>query len=87
MTGALYTVGWRVRGRPRRWLVNHFGSLDEAVRVARGNVRFDGGGRWRVYGMRLEVPADGSGAQSVRDRLLAEGLEPADGDPEERILP
>ena len=66
MTGALYTVGWRVRGRPRRWLVNHFGSLAEAVRVARGNVRFDGGGRWRVYGMRLEVLPTGS-AQSVRD--------------------
>jgi hypothetical protein len=77
MTGSLYTLGWRVRGRPRRWLVNYFASLDEAVRVARGNVRFDGGGRWRVYGMRLETLADGS-AQSVRDRLLAEGLEPAD---------
>lgn len=76
MTGALYTLGWRVRGRPRRWLVNHFGSLDEAVRVARGNVRFDGGGRWRVYGMRPETLPDGT-AQSVRDRLLAEGLEPA----------
>lgn len=86
MTGALYTVGWRVRGRPRRWLVNHFGSLDEAVRVARGNVRFDGGGRWRVYGMRPEVLPDGT-ARSVRDRLLAEGLEPADGEPEERIRP
>ena len=35
---------------------------------------------WRVYGMRLEMLADGS-AQSVRDRLLAEGLNPAaDGD-------
>lgn len=30
----------------------------------------------------------GGSAQSVRDRLLAEGLEPAaDGDPEERIPP
>ena len=58
------------------------------MRVARGNVRFDDGGRWRVYGMRLEVPADGSGAQSVRDRLLAEGVESAAaGDPEERIRP
>lgn len=76
MSGSLYTLGWRVRGLPRRWLVNHFGSLDDAVRVARGNVRFDGGGRWRVYGMRLEELAGGS-AQSVRDRLLAEGLEPA----------
>ena len=74
MTGALYTLGWRVRGQPRRWLVNHYQSLDEAVRIARASVRFDGGGRWRVYGMRLEVLPDGS-SQSVRDRLLAEGLE------------
>ena len=68
--------------------MNHFGSLDEAVRVARSNVRFDGGGRWRVYGMRLQVLAGGSGAQSVRDRLLAEGLEPGRGrgDPEERVV-
>ena len=83
MTGSLYTLGWRVRGRPRRWLVNHFGSLADAGRVARGNVRFDGGGRWRVYGMRLEALPDGT-AQSVRDRLLAEGLELAAAEREGR---
>ena len=68
MTGALYTVGWRVRGQPRRWLVNHFRSLDEAVRVARGNVRFDGAGP--VAGVR---DAAGGPAPTARRNRCASG--------------
>lgn len=69
--GPTRSAGGYVVGR--RWLVNHYRSLDEAVRVVRASVRFADGWRWRVYGMRLDVLRDGS-ARSVRDGLLAEGL-------------
>ena len=71
--GEQYALGWRTRGGPRRWQVNRFASLDHAAAVARGLVRSDGGGRWRVYSTRLVV-ADSGAARSVLDRLLAEGV-------------
>ena len=73
MTDELYAVGWRVPGRAPRWVWAVFPSLADAVRVARGYARLDGGGRWRVYGTRL-VEASGS-VREVRDRVLAEGVE------------
>ena len=73
MTDELYAVGWRVPGRAPRWVWAVFPSLADEVRVARGNARLDGGGRWRVYGTRL-VEAAGS-VREVRDRVLAEGVE------------
>ena len=72
MTGELYAVGWRARGRPRQWVVAVYASVDAAADAAGGYVRFDGGGRWRVYATRL-VSA-GRTVQVVRDRMLAEGL-------------
>ena len=72
--GALYAVGWRARGGgPRRWQWGDFESLEQAVQAARGHVRFDGGGRWRVYETRLAI--DGT-ARQVLGRILAEGVEP-----------
>ena len=73
MTDELYAVGWRVPGQTPRWVWAVFPSLADAVRVARGYARLDGGGRWRVYGTRL-VAAAGS-VREVRDRVLAEGVE------------
>ncbi len=73
MTDELYAVGWRVPGQARKWIWAVFPSLADAVRVARGYVRLDGGGRWRVYGTRA-VAASGS-VREVRDRMLAEGVE------------
>ena len=70
---ALYAIGWRVRARPRRWQWGEFRSLDQAVKTARGHVRFDGGGRGRVYSTRL-VTTDGT-AREVLGRVLAEGVE------------
>ena len=72
MTGELYAVGWRARGRPRQWVVAVYASVEAAADAAGGYVRFDGGGRWHVYATRL-VSA-GKTVQVVRDRMLAEGL-------------
>ena len=72
MTGELYAVGWRARGRPRQWVVAVYASVEAAADAAGGYVRFDGGGRWRVYATRLV--SVGRTVQVVRDRMLAEGL-------------
>ena len=54
----------------------------EAAEIAAALVLADGGGRWRVYGMR-SVPARGGAVRLERAELLAEGvaLLPRDGDP------
>ena len=49
-------------------------SVEAASEACRGYVRFDGGGRWRVYGTKL-VSAGGT-VQVVRDLVLAAGFEP-----------
>ena len=51
-----------------------YSSVEAAAEACRGYVRFDGGGRWRVYGTKL-VSADGT-VQVVRDLVLVEGFEP-----------
>ena len=71
--GDLYAIGWRTRGGPRRWQLSYCDSLDQAAAVARGLVLSDGGGRWRVYAMRLDI-ADNGVAREVLDRVLAEGM-------------
>ena len=82
MTDELYTVGWRVPGQAPRWVWAVFPSLADAVRVARGYARLDGGGRWRVYGTRA-VAAAGS-VREVRDQVLAEGVEETTRCPDSR---
>ena len=51
-----------------------YSSVEAAAAACRGYVRFDGGGRWRVYGTKL-VSAGGT-VQVVRDLVLSEGFEP-----------
>ena len=51
-----------------------YSSVEAAAAACRGYVRFDGGGRWRVYGTKL-VSAGGT-VKVVRDLVLAEGFEP-----------
>ena len=70
----LYAVGWRSAGRPRQWVWSVFPSLGQAVRVARGYVACDGGGRWRVYSTRVVGVDDGT-LEAVLGHRLAEGLE------------
>ena len=53
-------------------MVAVYASVEAAAAAAGGYVRFDGGGRWRVYATRL-VSA-GTTVRVVRDRMLAEGL-------------
>ena len=72
--GDLYAVGWRAVGRPRQWVMAVYSSVEAAAEACRGYVRFDGGGRWRVYGTKL-VSAGGT-VKVVRDLVLAEGFEP-----------
>ena len=74
MGQAVYAIGWRTREGPRRWLMSYSESLEQAVGVARGLARSDGGGRRRVYATRLDV-ADNGSARSVLDRVLAEGID------------
>ena len=77
--GTLYAIGWQAHGAPRRWQWTELETARQAAEIARANVRFDGGGRWRVY----ETPLESSGgrARTVRGRLLAEGVEPMARDP------
>ena len=70
----LYAVGWRAVGRPRQWVMAVYSSVEAAAEACRGYVRFDGGGRWRVYGTKL-VSA-GETVKVVRDLVLAAGFEP-----------
>ena len=72
--GGLYAVGWRAVGRPRQWVMAVYTSVEAAAEACRGYVRFDGGGRWRVYGTKL-VSAGGT-VKVVRDLVLSEGFEP-----------
>ena len=67
-------LGWRALGSPRRrWQVQYCADVTEAERIAAGLVKFDGGGRWRVYGFtRVQLP-DGSVKLDQGD-LLAEGV-------------
>ena len=55
-----------------------YSSVEAAAAACRptppGYVRFDGGGRWRVYGTKL-VSAGGT-VKVVRDLVLSEGFEP-----------
>ena len=53
-------------------MVAVYASVEAAAAAAGGYVRFDGGGRWRVYATRLV--AAGRTVQVVRDRMLAEGF-------------
>ena len=72
--GDLYAVGWRAVGRPRQWVMAVYTSVEAAAEACRGYVRFDGGGRWRVYGTKL-VSAGGT-VKVVRDLVLSDGFEP-----------
>ena len=51
-----------------------YSSVKAAAAACRGYVRFDGGGRWRVYGTKL-VSVGGT-VKVVRDLVLAAGFEP-----------
>ena len=73
VTDELFAVGWRTPGRPRQWVVAVYPSVAAAAAAAGGYVRFDGGGKWRVYATR--VVSAGSTTRVVRDRMVAEGLE------------
>ena len=73
MTDELYAVGWRTPGRPRQWVVAVYPPVPAAAAAAGGYIRFDGGGRWRVYTTR--VVSAGRTTRVVHDRLVAAGLE------------
>ena len=60
-------IGWCGHQRSRQWQVSYCDSLAQAAEIARAHTRFDGGGWWRIYKMRLVVLPDGS-ACSVRHR-------------------
>ena len=71
---AIYTLGWRPIGSSRRsWQLQNCGGVPEAARLAAGLADFDGGGRWRVYGMVL-VPAGRGPVKLVRNSVVAEGV-------------
>ena len=72
--GSLFTLGWRPIGSSkRRWQVQGCVDVADAARLAAGLVRFDGGGRWRVYDMVTEA-TDGGSVKLVRGGVLAEGV-------------
>ena len=71
---ALYTLGWRPLGAPKRsWQHQNCGDVAEAARLVAGLADCDGGGRWRVYDMVL-VPAGGGSVKLVRKNIVAEGV-------------
>ena len=61
-----WTVG-HLEARFVKWQVSYRASLDQAAEIARARTRFDGGGWWRDYEMRLVVLPDGSACE-VRHR-------------------
>ena len=76
---SVYALGWRPLGSSaRRWQVRDCGDVAEAARHAAALARFDGGGRWRVYGM-VTASADGGSVQLVRRTVVAEGVVRPDG--------
>ena len=69
-----FALGWRPIGSSkRRWQLQVCVDVAEAARLAAGLVRFDGGGRWRVYDM-VTVLAEGGSVKLVRRDLVAEGV-------------
>ena len=69
-----FALGWRPIGSSkRRWQLQDCVDVAEAVSLAAGLAKFDGGGRWRVYDM-VTVPAESGSVQLVRRRVVAEGV-------------
>ena len=74
MTGELYAVGWRARGRPWQWVVAVYASVEAAAAAAGGYVRFDG-----VAGGASARP--GSSLPAGRSRSSGAGCWPKGSDP------
>ena len=73
MKGNLFMLGWRaLSSTQRRSLVQYCVDMAEAKRIAAGLVKFDGGGRWRVYGL-TRVQSPDSPVRLGRGDLLARG--------------
>ena len=71
---SVFALGWRPIGSSgRRWQLQVCVDVTETARLAAELVRFDGGGRWRVYDM-ATVPEGGGSVALVRRHVVAEGV-------------
>ena len=80
---SVFALGWRPLGSSeRRWQVRDCVDVAEAARLVAALVRFDGGGRWRVYDM-VTVPTEGGSVKLVRRSVVAGRCRPSgrSGDP------